>query len=138
MEELKWKSTQRFATAEKERKKKENLEREKIREGNRNTKEERMSIEFKRKLNLELKLVGSQKDSRGRDLEYGANKGVGRKDGREGISEGESLEHVVWPCVRGKYKGNTKQREASMAEVRSKAAVIEQRKKGFPVIEQRV
>ena len=40
--------------------------------------------------------------------------------------------------VRGKYKGNTKQREASMAEARSKAAVIEQRKKGFLVIERRV
>ena len=78
---------------------------------------ERMSIEFKRKLKLDLKLAGSQKGSRGRDLEYGANKGVGRKDGREGICEGESPEHVVLSRVRGKYKGNTKQREASMAEV---------------------
>ena len=45
---------------------------------------------------------------------------------------------MVRSRVRGKYKGNTKQREASMAELRSEAAAIEQRKKGFPVIEQRV
>ena len=91
-----------------------------------------MSIDFKRKLKLDLKLAGSQKDSRGKDLEYGANKGVGRKYDREGTGEGNSPEHVVWSCVRGKCKGNMKQREASMAKARTEAAVIEQRKKGFP------
>ena len=45
---------------------------------------------------------------------------------------------MVWSRIRGKYKGNTKQREASMAEVRSEAAAIEQRKRAFPVIKQRV
>ena len=99
---------------------------------------EQMSIEFKRKLKLGLKLAGGHKYIRRRDLEYRANKGVGRKDGQEGTCEGESPEYVVWSCVMGKYKGNTKQREASMAEVRSEAAAIEQRKKGFLVIEQRV
>ena len=57
---------------------------------------------------MDLKSARSQKGSTGRDMEYGANKGVGRKDGRGGISEGESSEHVVWSCVRGKYKGNIK------------------------------
>ena len=97
-----------------------------------------MSIDLKRKLKLDLKLAGSKKDSRGKDLEYGANKGVGRKDGQEDTCEGNSPEHVVWSHVRGKYKGNIKQREASMEKARTEAAVIEQRKKGFPVIEQRV
>ena len=87
---------------------------------------------------MDLKSARSQKGSTGRDMEYGANKGVGRKDGQEGICEGESSEHVVWSRVRDKYKGNTKQRGASMAEARSEAAAIEQRKKGFLVIEQRV
>ena len=42
---------------------------------------ERMSIELERKLKLDLKLAGSQKGSRGRDMKYRANKGVGRKCG---------------------------------------------------------
>ena len=45
---------------------------------------------------------------------------------------------MVRSRVRGKYKGNTKQSEALMAEARTEAAVIDQRKKGFPMIERRV
>ena len=42
---------------------------------------EREGLELERKLKLDLKLAGSQKGSRGRDMEYRANKGVGRKCG---------------------------------------------------------
>ena len=65
-------------------------------------------------------------------------KRLGRKDGRRGTHEGDSSKHVVWSRVRGKPKGSVNQREASVAEARMEAAVIEQRQKDFLMIERGV